>query len=324
MDVSAPMVDDACVISRQLFTEMHTNAQAFPDWDLDYTQLSSGEYRCIWQALNLPGLKIYVETGNALVHQCGSGKPGTFIFGFPIEMADNGIFNGSNWYRGIHGFRGEHEWDIVVPPMTLLMVEIDRQLLIDHAWNAEHIGIDRWLERDWLHLEDPAVCERVIADFDNIFRACFENPDSMKQAQSLRFIEYAVISALVPLIEAYLQPPKPSLKTFSRVQLVRKAREFILEHIDEPIQVIDVCRALGVSRRTLQSSYNEALGVNPVAYLRLLRLNGVRRDLRESPCAQTQVTEIAAKWGFWHLSRFSADYRQMFNERPSETLRTVI
>jgi AraC family ethanolamine operon transcriptional activator len=323
MNMSAPMVNSSCVIARQLHTEVHTNAQAFPGWDLEYTQLSCGKYRCIWQALSLPRLKIYAETGNALVHQSGTGKPGTFIFTIPIEMASKGIFNGCDWHRGIIGFRGEHKWDFVVPPMTLLMVEIDRQLLKKYVWNTVQIDIDRWLRHDWLHLDTPAVCEHIIIDFSIIFRAFFDNPDSIKQAQNPRFIENAVISSLVPLIQAYPYPPRPSLGTFSRVQLVRKAREFILEHIDEPIQVIDVCKALAVSRRTLQSSYQEVLGVNPVAYLRLLRLNGVRRDLRESPYTQKQITEIAEKWGFWHLSRFSADYRQMFNERPSETHRAI-
>jgi len=33
------------------------------------------------------------------------------------------------------------------------------------------------------------------------------------------------------------------------------------------------------------------------------------------------VQEMAARWGFWHLSRFSSDYRTLFGETPSQTLR---
>jgi AraC family ethanolamine operon transcriptional activator len=36
------------------------------------------------------------------------------------------------------------------------------------------------------------------------------------------------------------------------------------------------------------------------------------------------VQDIAARWGFWHLSHFANDYRRMFGELPSETARLSI
>jgi AraC family ethanolamine operon transcriptional activator len=61
--------------------------------------------------------------------------------------------------------------------------------------------------------------------------------------------------------------------------------------------------------------------MNPVAYLKLLRLNGARRDLLAAAGTNaTQVQDVIARWGFWHFSRFSAEYKQMFQELPSETL----
>jgi AraC family ethanolamine operon transcriptional activator len=40
-----------------------------------------------------------------------------------------------------------------------------------------------------------------------------------------------------------------------------------------------------------------------------------------SPPSSETVTEVAFRWGFWHLSRFAREYRSMFGESPSETLR---
>jgi len=34
-----------------------------------------------------------------------------------------------------------------------------------------------------------------------------------------------------------------------------------------------------------------------------------------------RVADVAARWGFWHPSPFSVDYRTMSGERPSETVR---
>ena len=72
---------------------------------------------------------------------------------------------------------------------------------------------------------------------------------------------------------------------------------------------------LGVSRRTAQYAFQDTLNLNPIAYLRAVRLNHVRRELRLGD----SVTTAATKWGFWHLSSFAQDYRAMFGELPSAT-----
>jgi len=58
-----------------------------------------------------------------------------------------------------------------------------------------------------------------------------------------------------------------------------------------------------------------------VRFLRALRLNGVRRELRAGRPLAGSVQDTAARWGFWHLGHFVTEYKQMFGELPSETLR---
>jgi AraC family transcriptional regulator, ethanolamine operon transcriptional activator len=45
----------------------------------------------------------------------------------------------------------------------------------------------------------------------------------------------------------------------------------------------------------------------------------VRRALRQAAPGVT-IQDIASHWGFWHLSQFAQDYRQLFGELPSDTL----
>lgn len=61
--------------------------------------------------------------------------------------------------------------------------------------------------------------------------------------------------------------------------------------------------------------------ISPVTYLRTMRLNRVRSELRQ--CPASTVGDVAARWGFWHLSRFAREYRALFGELPSATLKAL-
>lgn len=51
------------------------------------------------------------------------------------------------------------------------------------------------------------------------------------------------------------------------------------------------------------------------------RLSDVYRVLRGARVDAVNVTQTALDHGFTHFGRFSVAYRQMFGERPSDTLR---
>jgi AraC-like DNA-binding protein len=57
-------------------------------------------------------------------------------------------------------------------------------------------------------------------------------------------------------------------------------------------------------------------------YLRRLRLHHVHAELAAHSPDSVTVTMVAGRWGFVHLGRFAGQYRQLFGETPSETLRT--
>ena len=59
-----------------------------------------------------------------------------------------------------------------------------------------------------------------------------------------------------------------------------------------------------------------------MAYLRRQRLERVREELLVAAPGAVNVTEVATRWGFTHLSRFAASYRAAFSENPSDTLRS--
>lgn len=52
----------------------------------------------------------------------------------------------------------------------------------------------------------------------------------------------------------------------------------------------------------------------------LRRMHLARRALRRAAGGET-VTDVATRYGFWQLGRFAVEYRALFGETPSATLR---
>jgi AraC family ethanolamine operon transcriptional activator len=116
---------------------------------------------------------------------------------------------------------------------------------------------------------------------------------------------------------------RPSALERSRAFLIcQKARAFVEDSLAADVLpgILDVCAAVGVSERTLQYAFRAYVDMSPLAYLRSCRLNRVRAVLRASDRHATTVTEVATRFGFLHLGRFSVDYRRVFEESPSATL----
>jgi AraC-like DNA-binding protein len=101
---------------------------------------------------------------------------------------------------------------------------------------------------------------------------------------------------------------------------VRAAEEFIRANADRPLSLGDLASIAGVSARTLQYSFRQHRGMSPMDFLRKVRLERAREDLRSADSATT-VTLVAARWGFFHFGRFAAQYQKLTGETPSATLR---
>lgn len=109
----------------------------------------------------------------------------------------------------------------------------------------------------------------------------------------------------------------------ARHAALAKAREYMHAHMDQAIALADVAEFACVSRRTLTHAFQESLGLGPMAYLKLLRLNRVRQKLRRLEYSAMKIIDVANEHGFWHMGQFASDYRRLFDELPSATRRST-
>jgi AraC-like DNA-binding protein len=149
--------------------------------------------------------------------------------------------------------------------------------------------------------------------------ARFEAKGMELSADSVEFWRRAITEAMTaPILQDCSSDIDGRLP--SALRIVNKVEDYFESNETRPLHISEICSALHVSRRTLHRAFHDGIGLGPVAFLRRKRLCSVHKILRSSDPMATNVARIAMEYGFANLGRFSGDYRQLFDEYPSQTL----
>ncbi|WP_284076675.1 AraC family transcriptional regulator [Herbaspirillum aquaticum] len=108
-----------------------------------------------------------------------------------------------------------------------------------------------------------------------------------------------------------------SLVGAGKLQRLDMLERYIRSRLCAPLALADLAGAAGVSVRALNALCHQQYGVAPMDLLRNIRLDAVRERLLTHPGAN--ITDTAFEFGFGHLGRFSAYYRERFGELPKQT-----
>jgi AraC-like DNA-binding protein len=102
---------------------------------------------------------------------------------------------------------------------------------------------------------------------------------------------------------------------------LRRAIAYIEDHADGDISVADVAAAANVTIRALQHAFRRHRDTTPMGYVRLVRLRQAHQQLLATdPATGVTVTQVAARWGFFHPGRFARYYRDVHGCTPYQTL----
>jgi transcriptional regulator GlxA family with amidase domain len=140
-------------------------------------------------------------------------------------------------------------------------------------------------------------------------------------------MEFKAMSAAVEAVDlphiawnVLREAPTPASQTVTLG--VRRAEALILTQPERPFTVSSLARAVGLSTRSLSRGFQRLRGYGPMAAVRRARLDRVRLDLLTAGPDES-VTNVAMRWGFYHLGRFSGLYAAHFGELPSATRRSA-
>ncbi len=304
-------------------SDVFQQADCLQKWQQKYIQISKGPFSGMLKELSLGEIQLFRESMNKAVDEQGRPWENSFAIGVPVELIGEGYWCGDLLTKNsVFSLKPNSELKFRTPDHSDIFVAVlDLESLQRYSDLIEEISPHRILTLDGVEPVPEQLSNAFRASFHSVLHAIESNPSvltsSLLQRTLLNDLMHNVFSALVILnrIEAHNQ------KQFVHRYIVERAREFILSRKDQPPTIIEICQELKISRRTLHYGFIKVLGINPVTFLRYLRLNGARQDILSSPDSLT-VSEIAARWGFWHMGMFSSYYKQLFGETPSTTLKS--
>jgi AraC family ethanolamine operon transcriptional activator len=249
----------------------------------------------------------------------GDGAVGSFTLGIPMTRPQS---------IRIDGQRLENDSFIVLKqnqPFTFAGHDVTRwagvTLPVDHSALGPEL-----LEK--LHGSERATTRTDALRLEQlrwlIGRICCGAPTiDLTDPAAARMAEQEISAVAVRALERSLrlQVRPIGRPHVSRERVIARALELIRAHEGQPLCTSDLCRAAGVSERTLRNTFNEFFGVGPIRLLKMRQLREIRAALLAADPAHDTVAGIAGRFGVWDFSLFARNYKRLFGESPSQTLR---
>lgn len=302
--------------------EVDVHANNLADWEQTYEQTSPGVFDGRVRELLFDDLQVFEERASCATGQRCRPWPGGLWLGLSVPEGPGGLrFMG----QAIHGSQlmlasGEAPFDLQVPAgHGLFGLVVKRATLVQYLHEQHH--------RPWPEdgSESPSVQNLSVSQRTRLAGLVREVLTSLQRQPTV--LEHwatrnALHEALIGLLAQTLLPHEVHApgnpRQRQRHDLVQRARELVMDAADNPPSMDQLCTHLNVTRRTLQNTFQASLGQSPGVYLRAMRLNAVRRALRDGADSQT-IADAAARWGFWHMGHFAQSYKALFGETPTQT-----
>lgn len=302
------------------FAEYDEFEHVVREWDLDFRQLDAGPSTAELLQIVCGPVMITDTRLNRRYDQRGSTPPGTrtfavlehgvpeiFWYGQPVTDAYLMSFNSSGDFRALShpGFKA-----FTVSVSEQHLAETAQVLGLPEPGNL--IGTDERALRISTSVLRPLryllgqVCQRATTPAAAV--------DSDLLADTIgNELTRLLLSALDSRVAT------TQMRERQRDRAVHRVLEFMEAHPQRTVTVRQLCEISNVSERTLEYGFRERFGLSPKQYEKIRRINGVRKELRNTDPDHFRVSDIAARWGFHHSGQFAADYRRLFRELPLQT-----
>ena len=300
--------------------DIDEQAARLTGYNQSYQQISKGCFVGNFTSCELDSdLGLYFETTNQVLYQTGTVPDRFYAVGLLMDTGKPLIFNCETLPRG---------GAFILPPRSVL----DGTSSANMKVCIVHVSCDL-LRRSFQHqyhdyrpLRPEYIPYKLVTNaretgplhtlLDDFLSGSAQGQISLESANQLAAFKNTLVETIGALFIATHGQGRFKIRN-KHHRLFHDALDIIEDNLCEALTVGKLCKELLVSRRTLEYIFNENIEMSPARYIRVLRLNNIRREILSMEPGT--LGDIAAKWGIWHLGRFSRDYHQLFGELPSTT-----
>jgi len=297
-------------------------ARSLRGWDQSYDQLSPGPYSGTTLDIKLGNMQVFREVSSKALRQQGRAPSGTQVFA--LAVGGDARFRGSLLTQdALLNIEEGTEFEMCTPPgFTSYGLTVQVDALRGYADGLGNGLLDEHPGRRDVIRADAGDIGRLRLFLRSAFDGLQENPEVLMHEGARRNLSADILDQVFGVLKSAL-PALTDQRTARRhARIVSRAEGYVLTHAFESVTVADLCKHAGASRRQLQYAFQDVIGMSPNRYLRAIRLCRVRRELKAGLATGAgSIQDTAARWGFWHMGHFALDYKRMFAERPSDTLR---
>jgi AraC family transcriptional regulator, ethanolamine operon transcriptional activator len=318
-----PHRSDTSVLLHRWFDDLEELTVAARLWDIELSQLDTGRFE--GEILQAAAGRVLLSEGRfgRVLKQQGTAPKSMRTLVIPATQEVRFKWRGLDVEPDdLLVFPQDAELHAISQPdFHVFTVSLPESLLYKAAKMADATRFPEMLCHDRVRCPSPLMA-RLREHLRGVSQAAKEDAQLLSHSAVLHELQSEIPLLLVKAMTA-ADASTEILPVGKRERAIKRAEQYITQFQNQPLTVSDVCQATNVSERTLQYAFLEQIGVTPRAYLKAVRLNGVRRDLKHANPHAARINEIAGHWGFWHMGQFAADYRRQFGELPSQTLSTA-
>jgi len=302
------------------FADFDEFTEAAAAWDIDFRQTGKGKLNASLVQLVSENWSVSKARFDQASHQSGIAVPGMRTFAFLGTSAPEVSFCNRSFVPGtLAVFAPSGEFRSISPPgfdvYTISFTENQLELAcerLDVAGMADKLpSVDAMFQRD------PLQTEMMGQFLNRCLQQEFVLPSSANPMDTSNHVRDKICEKLVLLLSGGT-PIRRTPKQKTQLRAFSRALEIIDSNLAANLSVPEIANSAGMSRRSLEYTFRDRMGVGPKAYVITQRLIQVRREIKSSRGSVT-ITDIANRWGFWHMGQFAKDYKLQFGELPSQT-----